>query len=58
MNFNFRLKKLKEITTAWVNYFKLADMRNNQKNLICGYSDVLELVYGKRGRKLKHVLET
>lgn len=26
MNFNFRLKKLKEITTGWVNYYKLADM--------------------------------
>ena len=27
MNFNYRIKKLNEITTGWVNYFKLADMR-------------------------------
>lgn len=28
MNFNYRIKKLNEITTGWVNYFKLADMKS------------------------------
>lgn len=28
MNFNDRIKKLNEITTGWINYFKLADMKN------------------------------
>lgn len=33
MNFNFRLKKLKEITTGWVNYYKLADMGNKLEEI-------------------------
>ena len=28
MNFNYRIKKLNEIIVGWVNYFKLADMKN------------------------------
>lgn len=28
MNFNDRIKKLNEITTGWINYFKLADMKS------------------------------
>ena len=28
MNFDYRIKKLNEIIIGWVNYFKLADMRN------------------------------
>lgn len=33
MNFNFRLKKLKQIIVGWVNYFKLANMKNKLKEL-------------------------
>ena len=33
MNFNYRIKKLNEITTGWVNYFKLADMKTNLQEL-------------------------
>jgi len=33
MNFNYRLKKLKEITTGWVNYYKLADMRRKLEEI-------------------------
>ncbi|MBF8982029.1 group II intron reverse transcriptase/maturase [Lutibacter sp. B2] len=33
MNFNSRLKKLKEITTGWVNYYKLADMGNKLEEI-------------------------
>lgn len=33
MNFKDRLKKLKEIIVGWVNYFKLADMKNRLKQL-------------------------
>ena len=28
MNFKYRIKKLNEIIVGWVNYFKLADMKN------------------------------
>jgi len=33
MNFKDRLKKLKEIIVGWVNYFKIADMKNKLKGL-------------------------
>lgn len=33
MNFNYRLKKLKQIIVGWVNYFKLANMKNKLKEL-------------------------
>lgn len=33
MNFKHRLEKLKEIIVGWVNYFKLADMKNKLKRL-------------------------
>lgn len=33
MNFDYRIKKLNEITTGWVNYFKLADMKKNLQDL-------------------------
>ena len=33
MNFNNRIKKLNEITVGWVNYFKLADMKNKLRDL-------------------------
>ena len=33
MNFNYRIKKLNEIVVGWVNYFKLADMKNKLKEL-------------------------
>ena len=33
MNFNHRIKKLNEIVVGWVNYFKLADMKNKLKEL-------------------------
>lgn len=33
MNFNYRIKKLNEIIVGWVNYFKLADMKNKLKEL-------------------------
>lgn len=33
MNFNNRIKKLNEIIVGWVNYFKLADMKNKLRDL-------------------------
>ena len=33
MNFDYRIKKLNQITTGWVNYFKLADMKTKLKEL-------------------------
>ena len=33
MNFDYRLKKLNQITTGWVNYFKLADMKTKLQEL-------------------------
>jgi RNA-directed DNA polymerase len=33
MNFNHRIKKLNEIVVGWVNYFKLADMKNKLRDL-------------------------
>lgn len=33
MNFNDRIKKLNEITTGWINYFKLADMKSKLTKL-------------------------
>lgn len=33
MNFDYRMKKLAEITTGWVNYFRLAGMKNRLKQL-------------------------
>lgn len=33
MNFNHRLKKLREIIVGWVNYFKLADMKSKLRKL-------------------------
>lgn len=33
MNFNHRIKKLNEVIVGWVNYFKLADMKNKLKQL-------------------------
>lgn len=33
MNFDYRIKKLNEITVGWVNYFKLADMKTKLQSL-------------------------
>jgi len=33
MNFDYRMKKLNEILIGWVNYYKLADMKNRLKEL-------------------------
>ncbi|MTI70632.1 MAG: group II intron reverse transcriptase/maturase [Firmicutes bacterium] len=33
MNFKYRLKKLREITVGWINYFKLADMKGKLRKL-------------------------
>lgn len=33
MNFDYRIKKLNQITTGWVNYFKLADMKTKLQEL-------------------------
>ncbi len=33
MNFEYRIKKLNEILVGWVNYYKLADMKNRLKEL-------------------------
>ncbi len=33
MNFDYRIKKLNEVLLGWVNYYKLADMKNRLKAL-------------------------
>ena len=33
MNFEARVRRLTEVTRGWVNYFKLADMKNHLKQL-------------------------
>ncbi|WP_202906795.1 group II intron maturase-specific domain-containing protein [Abyssisolibacter fermentans] len=33
MNFRYRLKRLNQITVGWINYYKLANMKNKLKEI-------------------------
>ena len=53
MNFNYRLKKLKEIIVGWVNYYKLANMGDKLRNIDAWIRRRLRACIWKTWKKVK-----